>query len=137
MSDSRHRTMKAVRWEGKPFSVSVRDVPIPKIRHSLDAIVHLTTSAVCGSDLHAYHGRWDLEPEILGHENIGIVVEVGDDVTVIKKGDRVVVNADIEEPFDTKTPKIAVPTVLARSGCLINGMVARQSICESRGHPTI
>jgi threonine dehydrogenase-like Zn-dependent dehydrogenase len=100
MSESRQRTMKAVRWEGKPFSVSVRDVPIPTIRHSQDAIVRLTTSAICGTDLHAYHGRWDLEPETLGHENMGIVVEVGSDVTVIKKGDRVVVNADIEEPFD-------------------------------------
>lgn len=94
------KTMKAVHWEGKPFSVAVREVPIPKILHPEDAIVRITTAAICGSDLHFYNGRWDMINTIVGHEGIGIISEVGSSVTGVKKGDRVVVNADFEEPLD-------------------------------------
>ncbi|EKM79724.1 hypothetical protein AGABI1DRAFT_84290 [Agaricus bisporus var. burnettii JB137-S8] len=83
-------TMRAVVYE-KPFSVVIRDVEKPKIVHPDDVIVKVTTSCICGSDLHMYEGRTAAEPGIVfGHENMGIVDEVGPAVAVLKKGDRVV-----------------------------------------------
>ncbi|KAF9254244.1 GroES-like protein [Marasmius fiardii PR-910] len=83
-------TMRAVVYD-KPFHVTVRDVPKPKIAHPDDVIVKITTSCICGSDLHMYEGRTAAEPGIVfGHENMGIVDEVGEAVTLLKKGDRVV-----------------------------------------------
>lgn len=82
--------MRAVVYEG-PFKVSVREVEKPKIQHPCDVIVKVTTSCICGSDLHMYEGRTAAEPGIVfGHENMGIVDEVADGVTLLKKGDRVV-----------------------------------------------
>jgi len=52
---------KAVRWAGTIFSVSVKDIDVPKPRtNPLDAIIHYISSAICGSDLHTYHGRASL-----------------------------------------------------------------------------
>ncbi|KAF9443356.1 GroES-like protein [Macrolepiota fuliginosa MF-IS2] len=82
--------MWAVVYE-KPFAVAVRNVPKPKIEHPDDVVVKITTSCICGSDLHMYEGRTAAEPGLVfGHENMGIVDEVGDAVTFLKKGDRVV-----------------------------------------------
>lgn len=93
--------MKAVRWEGKDFSVSVKEVEIPKLIDPLDAIVRLTSAAICGSDLHTYRGRLPMNhPLTFGHENMGIVEEVGEDVTTLKKGDRVLVSSGIAEVTD-------------------------------------
>jgi threonine dehydrogenase-like Zn-dependent dehydrogenase len=93
--------MKAVRWEGKAFSVSVKDVEIPKIIDPLDAIVRITSAAICGSDLHTYRGRLPMDhPLTFGHENMGIVEDVGADVTTLKKGDRVLVSSAIGEITD-------------------------------------
>ncbi|KAH8657580.1 putative S-glutathione dehydrogenase [Tricladium varicosporioides] len=93
------KKMKAVRWEGKALSVSVEEIDVPKIKDPLDAIVRLTSSAICGSDLHIYRGRmYNDHPFTLGHENIGIVEQVGPDVTTIKKGDRVVVTCLEDKP---------------------------------------
>jgi threonine dehydrogenase-like Zn-dependent dehydrogenase len=84
--------MKAVCWEGKK-NVRVEEVPDPKILNTGDAIVRVTATAICGSDLHIYNGfipgmeRGD----ILGHEFMGEVVEVGPGVRNLKAGDRVVV----------------------------------------------
>jgi len=83
-------TMRAVVYD-KPFSVSVRDVPKPTILHPDDVVVKVTTTCICGSDLHMYEGRTAAKPGIVfGHENMGIVDEVGSGVTLLKKGDRVV-----------------------------------------------
>ncbi|KAJ4466276.1 hypothetical protein J3R30DRAFT_3589192 [Lentinula aciculospora] len=83
-------TMRAVVYE-KPFTVSVREVPKPTMLHPDDVIVKVTTTCICGSDLHMYEGRTAAEPGIVfGHENMGIVDEVGSGVTLLKKGDRVV-----------------------------------------------
>jgi len=84
--------MKATCWMGKQ-SVEVVDVPDPKILNSRDAIVRITSTAICGSDLHLYNG---LVPsmekgDILGHEFMGEVVEIGRAVKNLKVGDRVVV----------------------------------------------
>jgi threonine dehydrogenase-like Zn-dependent dehydrogenase len=101
MAQMKTGKMKAVRWEGKPFSVSVKEIDIPKITQPLDAIVRLTSSAICGSDLHTYHGRIGMNhPLTFGHENIGIIEEIGKDITSLKKGDRVIVAAVLEESTD-------------------------------------
>jgi len=73
--------------------VRVQNVPEPKILNRQDAIVKITSSAICGSDLHLYNGFIPTmeSGDILGHEFMGEVVEVGPQVTKIKKGDRVVV----------------------------------------------
>ncbi|MEV0395762.1 glutathione-independent formaldehyde dehydrogenase [Polymorphospora rubra] len=87
--------MKAVVYEG-PRSVAVRDVPDPKIKKGTDAIVKITSTNICGSDLHMYEGRTNVEEgKILGHENMGTVVEVGSGIDRIKVGDRVSVPFNI------------------------------------------
>lgn len=84
--------MKAVCWYGKT-DVRVEDVPDPKIINPRDAIVKITSTAICGSDLHIYGGYIPMmkEGDILGHEFMGEVVEVGAGVKNLKVGDRVVV----------------------------------------------
>ncbi|MDN6410979.1 MAG: glutathione-independent formaldehyde dehydrogenase, partial [Yaniella sp.] len=82
--------MKAVVYKG-PYEVAVEEVDDPKIQDPTDVIVRITSTAICGSDLHMYEGRTDAEPGItFGHENMGIVEEVGSGVTTVKKSDRVV-----------------------------------------------
>ncbi|KUL50660.1 MULTISPECIES: glutathione-independent formaldehyde dehydrogenase [Streptomyces violaceusniger group] len=82
--------MKAVVYE-KPYAVAVRDVDDPRIEHPNDVIVRVTSSAICGSDLHMYEGRTAAEPGIVfGHENLGVVEETGPGVVTLSKGDRVV-----------------------------------------------
>jgi glutathione-independent formaldehyde dehydrogenase len=82
--------MKAVVYE-KPYHMQVKNVPDPKIEHPCDVIVKITSTAICGSDLHMYEGRTAAEPGIVfGHENLGIITEVGSAVSMLKKGDRVV-----------------------------------------------
>ena len=82
--------MKAVVYQ-KPFSVAVENVPGPTIQHPNDVIVRVTSTAICGSDLHMYEGRTAAQPGIVfGHENLGIIEEVGSGVTALRKGDRVV-----------------------------------------------
>src|SRR4051794_22492876 len=69
--------MKAVVYRG-PFDVEVEEVDDPRIETPLDAIVKITTANICGSDLHPYEGRSPMESGmVIGHENMGIVVEVG------------------------------------------------------------
>ena len=81
--------MKAVVYQG-PYTVSVEEVPEPQISEPTDAIVRITTTNICGSDLHMYEGRTAVEKgKILGHENMGIVEEVGGAVNRVKVGDRV------------------------------------------------
>ncbi|HLG70780.1 MAG TPA: zinc-dependent alcohol dehydrogenase [Chloroflexota bacterium] len=88
--------MKAVTWQGKR-DVRVETVADPKIQEPTDAIVRVTSSGLCGSDLHLYEVfTMFMEPgDVLGHEPMGIVEEVGSAVTQIKPGDRVVVPFNI------------------------------------------
>jgi threonine dehydrogenase-like Zn-dependent dehydrogenase len=83
--------MKALAWHGKR-DVRCDTVPDPEIVEPTDAIVRITTTAICGSDLHLYEvlGPFIREGMILGHEPMGIVEEVGTAVTELKPGDRVV-----------------------------------------------
>jgi threonine dehydrogenase-like Zn-dependent dehydrogenase len=84
--------MKAVAWHGKR-DVRVDTVPDPAIKDPTDAIVRITSTAICGSDLHLYElfGPFIDEGDILGHEPMGVVEEVGGEVTHLRPGDRVVV----------------------------------------------
>jgi len=76
----------------KMGDISVDNVPDPRIEHPEDIILKVTTTAICGSDLHIYDGFVpQLRDEVLGHEFMGIVEEIGSQVTRVKKGDRVVV----------------------------------------------
>ena len=88
--------MKAVTWHGKR-DVRVDDHPDPVIERPTDAIVRVTSSGICGSDLHLYEvlGPFMEEGDVLGHEPIGIVEEVGSEVEQIAPGDRVVIPFNI------------------------------------------
>jgi len=88
--------MKAVVWHGTE-DVRVDEVPDPVLQHPSDAIVRITSSAICGSDLHLYKvlSMYMEEGDILGHEPMGVVEEVGSEVTQIKPGDRVVMPFNI------------------------------------------
>jgi threonine dehydrogenase-like Zn-dependent dehydrogenase len=82
--------MRAVVYEDVD-TVKVDEVPDPEIEEPTDAIVRVTTSAICGSDLHFYHGKAPLMPgEQIGHEGVGVVEHVGDGVEGVSPGDRVV-----------------------------------------------
>jgi threonine dehydrogenase-like Zn-dependent dehydrogenase len=88
--------VKAVVWHGKR-DVRVDTVPDPTIQEPTDAIVRITSSGLCGSDLHLYEvlGPFMTEGDILGHEPMGVVEAVGSDVTHIAPGDRVVIPFNI------------------------------------------
>lgn len=84
--------MKAVTYQGIK-NIEVREVKDPTIKNSDDIIVKVTSSAICGSDLHLIHGMIPNMPTdfVIGHEPMGIVEEVGSDVRNLKKGDRVII----------------------------------------------
>jgi glutathione-independent formaldehyde dehydrogenase len=81
--------MKAVVYDG-PRNVKVKEVPDARLERPTDALVKITSTNICGSDLHMYEGRTDVEKgKVLGHENLGRVAEVGEAVDRIKVGDLV------------------------------------------------
>src|SRR6478672_10819760 len=84
--------MRALCWHGRA-DVRVETVPDPRIQDPRDAIIKITSTAICGSDIHLYDGYQPTmeSGDILGHENMGEVVGVGSSVSNLKKGDRVVV----------------------------------------------
>lgn len=88
--------MKALCWEGK-HNVAIKHVHDPKILNPGDAVIKVTTAAICGSDLHLYNGVIPTmeKGDILGHETMGEVVEVGPMVKNVKVGDRIVIPFDI------------------------------------------
>ncbi|GIJ77658.1 Threonine dehydrogenase [Micromonospora phaseoli] len=88
--------MRALTWQGKR-DVRVEEVPDPRIEEPTDAIVRVTSTAICGSDLHLYEvlGPYLKPGDVLGHEPMGVVEEVGPGVTRLKPGDRVVVPFNI------------------------------------------
>lgn len=88
--------MKALTWQG-PRQVEVRDVPDPRLEEPTDAVVRITSTAICGSDLHLYEvlTPFMTPGDVLGHEPMGVVEEVGSAVEHIRPGDRVVVPFNI------------------------------------------
>lgn len=114
--------MKAVTFQGVK-NMQVKEVPDPTIQKNDDIIVRITSSAICGSDLHIYQGAVPATKDyVLGHEPMGIVEEVGSEVTKVKKGDRVVLPFNIscghchycqnemESQCDNSNPNKAVDT---------------------------
>lgn len=88
--------MKALCWQGK-HDVQIKNVHEPKILNPKDAVIKVTTAAICGSDLHLYDGYIPTmkKGDILGHETMGEVVEVGPQVKKLKVGDKIVIPFDI------------------------------------------
>jgi S-(hydroxymethyl)glutathione dehydrogenase / alcohol dehydrogenase len=83
--------LKAVTYQGAK-KVEVKEVPDAKLEKADDIIVRITSTAICGSDLHIYRGAIPTKEDfVIGHEPMGIVEEVGPEVTKVKKGDRVVI----------------------------------------------
>ena len=117
--------MKALCWEGKQ-NVVMKHVHDPKILNPNDAIIKVTSAAICGSDLHLYNGVIPSmeKGDILGHETMGIVMEVGPLVKNVKVGDKIVIPFDIgcghchhceEENFstcDNSNPNFMIPEKL-------------------------
>ncbi|KAF3797990.1 S-(hydroxymethyl)glutathione dehydrogenase [Colletotrichum gloeosporioides] len=90
--------MRGVAWFGQPYNVSVINLPVPAIVNQTDVVVRITSSAICGSDLHMYHG-FGGSPEVpygFGHEAVGYISSIGDSVTSLSVGDYVIIpdNAD-------------------------------------------
>ncbi|KAL2787065.1 GroES-like protein [Aspergillus keveii] len=85
--------MRAVLWTGIPFNVTVQDVPIPAISNPTDVRVRMTAAAICGTDLHTYHGIYGSSspPWIIGHEGLRIIESVGSGVESLQVGDHVVI----------------------------------------------
>src|SRR3954462_3469347 len=92
----RRATMKAVVFHGVG-DIRLDNVPEPGIEQPTDAIVRLTASAICGTDLHMIRGTMPgmVSGTILGHEGVGVIEEVGKDVRNLKRGDRVVIPSTI------------------------------------------
>ena len=113
--------MNAITLHG-PGDVRVESVPDPRIVDPTDAVLRITTSAVCGSDLHQYHGRVaGLDPGIvMGHEFMGVVEEVGSAVRQIKKGDRVLAPFSISCGF-CEWCRMRLPTQCATTGRAVFG----------------
>lgn len=93
--------MKAVVYK-EPYEVAVEEVEDPRIEDPTDVVIKVTSTAICGSDLHMYEGRTGAEPGIVfGHENMGIVEEVGDGVGSLSVGDRIVLPFNVACGFCT------------------------------------
>ena len=85
------KKMKGVIFHGIG-DISLEEMDVPTIQNASDAIVRITLTTICGSDLHLIHGQTVVDPESpIGHECVGVIEEVGDDVSSFKPGDRVVV----------------------------------------------
>ena len=84
--------MKALVYHG-PWDVQIDDNSLPTIQHPEDAILRITSTAICGSDLHLYHGTVPgMQPgQTLGHEFMGVIEEIGPEVHEVQVGDKVVV----------------------------------------------
>ena len=85
--------MQAALYNATPYHLTVSPLSIPTLQSPTDAVVRITTSAICGSDLHIYHGlQGGPEPPwVMGHEAMGYVAEVGEGITALNVGDYVVV----------------------------------------------
>src|SRR5437868_13808306 len=87
--------MRAVVYEDV-HKVAVADVPDPRIEHPKDAVVRVSSAAICGSDLHFYTGKAPMSPgDTIGHEGIGVIERVGPEVERFRPGQRVVIAFDI------------------------------------------
>lgn len=87
--------MKALTYQGKEH-VEVKEVEAPRIQDARDAIIRITATGICGSDLHLYKNGIPAAPDyIIGHEPMGVVEETGSEIQSLKRGDRVVIPFNI------------------------------------------
>lgn len=116
--------MKAVTYQGF-MDVQVKDVPEPEIKSSEDIIVKVTHASICGSDLHFYHGMVPSlkKGTVIGHEAIGMVQEIGDNVTKLKKGDKIII------PFNIACGKCYYCKNKLESLCTIANKVGEIGAC--------
>jgi glutathione-independent formaldehyde dehydrogenase len=124
--------MKALVYHG-PKKVSVDTVPDAKLEKYTDVVIKLTTTNICGSDLHMYEGRTDVEKgKILGHENLGEVVDVGKAVDTVHKGDRVVLPFNIGCGFCNNCERGLTGFCLTCAACLPYTLLYREcvSLCQ-------
>ncbi|OJJ67755.1 hypothetical protein ASPBRDRAFT_34115 [Aspergillus brasiliensis CBS 101740] len=85
-------TMRGVVYQGHPFQMTVQDLPLPVVQDPTDAVVRITMSALCGSDLHVYHGvSGGVPPWTMGHEAVGYIEEIGSAVSAFDVGDYVII----------------------------------------------
>ncbi|OJJ29870.1 hypothetical protein ASPWEDRAFT_121832 [Aspergillus wentii DTO 134E9] len=103
--------MRGVVWTGTPFNVSVVDLPIPTIQSPTDAIVRVSMAGICGTDLHTYRGHYGSAtvPWAMGHEAIGFIAHLGDAVTNLQLGDRVVISDTVHEPHTVAEAATSYP----------------------------
>ena len=141
--------MKAVCWQGKN-RVGVEDVPDPKLLNPRDAIVKITSTAICGSDLHLYNGYIPTmySGDIIGHEFMGEIVDVGHAVTNRKFGDRVVCisiacgellllpAASSSRCVRTRTRTLEMAEKLGYSGCWHVRLFAHAGVAMPAGKPS-
>ncbi|KAJ5152742.1 uncharacterized protein N7482_009220 [Penicillium canariense] len=102
-------SMQGVIWSGNPLQVNVSTLPVPQIIDPTDAIVKVSLSAICSADIRTYNGAYEEKevPWVMGHEALGIVVEVGDSVTSFAVGDKVVVPDQVSGGlFDLSTAEL-------------------------------
>jgi len=121
--------MKGLRFYGKD-DLRLEEVPNPTILKPTDAIVKVTTSTICGSDLHIWHGLFPIAPgTILGHEFVGKVMEVGSGVTRFKPGDRVIVSCICQcgKCNYCKQGAVYAHCQDPESGCFSNGIEGSQA----------
>ena len=98
-------TMQGVIYNGRPYEVSVVELPAPSLVAETDAIVKVKIAGICGTDLHMYHGyRGDNAPWGLGHEALGYVTELGSAVSSLEIGDYVVIPDNVASGHITMEP---------------------------------
>jgi threonine dehydrogenase-like Zn-dependent dehydrogenase len=108
--------------------IRVEDVPDPVLKEPTDALVRVTTACVCGSDLHPYHSMSSADdPERIGHEFIGVIEDIGSDVTTVRKGDLVVA------PFAWSDGTCAFCREGLQTACEHGGFWARDGIDGGQG----
>ncbi len=134
--------MKAVTYQGIK-NVQVTEVKDPKVKNADDIILKVTTSAICGSDLHLLHAMVPNMPTdyVIGHEPMGVVEEVGPAVTKVKKGDRVIIpfnvscghcwycEHDLTSQCDNSNPHGEMGGFLGTRKQLVDTLEAKPNIC--------
>jgi 2-desacetyl-2-hydroxyethyl bacteriochlorophyllide A dehydrogenase len=116
--------MKAIEVK-EPKKIEIVERPMLKMEHEDDVLIKIKAAGICGSDVHIYHGTSPVAvyPRVLGHEMVGEVIEIGKDVTQLKKGDKVVVEPIIScgECYACKSNRPNACSTLKVRGCHVDG----------------
>ncbi|KAJ5691962.1 GroES-like protein [Penicillium macrosclerotiorum] len=101
-------SMQAITWNGTPFQVDISTLPIPNIISSTDALVKVDLAGICTADIHTYNGEFKEKevPWVMGHEALGVVVDVGDSVTSFSTDDKVIILDQILEDYPAEYVRV-------------------------------